>query len=417
LSFLEALQMKSTLILLAFVLAVGATVDAQVAPAATGGAATLSYVFRLSQTDVFGPLGNWQTIVPSASVDYSNGGTRYPFNLNYGGGYTATINGPTYETGLFQHLLLSQGIDWHKWRVTVNDDVSYTPQAPTTGFTGIPGIGEPVGGEPPSDQSILTLKTHVVNNLAGVNVNHPFNYATTFNAGMTSELRRYPDGNGLNINQLMANASVSRRLDARNSLTGNFTFSQFSYPDADFSFHSDAVEFGFTRAWNAKISSSISAGPEWKGSSDSAVVPSSMTVAANADVIYQYRFVTASLTYARGASNGGGYLFGAETDTVSANYTQKFGRKLTIGLTGDFRRTAGLINDGETNSKYGAVQVTRSFGRHYSAFASYTAIDQSSSLNLSPGLTLPPQANILTNLLQVVGFGVSYTPQRTHLVN
>jgi hypothetical protein len=63
-----------------------------------------------------------------------------------------------------------------------------------------------------------------------------------------------------------------------------------------------------------------------EGQFDSAVVPSSMTVAANADVIYQYRFVTASLTYARAASNGGGYLFGAETDSVSANYTREFGK-------------------------------------------------------------------------------------------
>jgi hypothetical protein len=207
----------------------------------------------------------------------------------------------------------------------------------------------------------------------------------------------------------MANAQLTRRLNARNSLLGTYSFSQFSYPDFSFSFQSNAVLFGLKRSWNPKITSSMSAGPEWKGSSNSAVVPSSMTVAANADVIYQYRFVTASLTYARAANNGGGNLFGAESDSVIANYTREFGKKLTLGVTGDYRHLSGLINNGVTNSKFGGAQATRKFGRHFTGFANYTVIDQSSSS--------PLPANALTSLVQVFGFGISYTPQKTHLVN
>ena len=85
-------------------------------------------------------------------------------------------------------------------------------------------------------------------------------------------------------------------------------------------------------------------------------------------------------------------------------------------LSGDYRRTAGLINNGETNAKYGVVQLTRSFGRHYTAFAGYTVIDQSSSLNLSSILTGQLQGHILTDVLQIASFGVSYTPQKTRLV-
>jgi hypothetical protein len=403
--------MKFILSLAMLLFAFCVAASAQVAPAATGGGATLSYVFRYSQTVETGTaLGTWQTVIPSASVDYANGAGRLPFSLNYVGGYTGTISGPTFGTGFFQRLLISQGIVWRKWNATVSDDVSYTPSTPTTGFSGIPGIGEPVEGSgPPSDQSILTLKTHVVNNVASGNVSHSLNYATTFSAGCSSELRRYPDANGLNINQLMANAQLTRRLNARNSLLGTYSFSQFSYPDFSFSFQSNAVLFGLKRSWNPKITSSMSAGPEWKGSSNSAVVPSSMTVAANADVIYQYRFVTASLTYARAANNGGGDLFGAESDSVIANYTREFGKKLTLGVTGDYRHLSGLINNGVTNSKFGGAQATRKFGRHFTGFANYTVIDQSSSS--------PLPANALTSLVQVFGFGISYTPQKTHLVN
>ncbi len=413
--------MKTTLTFLAFLLAVCAAAKAQVAPAATGGAATLNYSLRYSQTaDFYGNgLGDEQRAVASGDLDYTNGSERLPFAVDYGGGYMWTIAGPAYVNGLFQRLLLSQGIDWRKWKITVSDDVSYRPSTASTGFSGIPGIGEPIGGagpNPPSDESILALKTHMVSNTANGTVGHTLNYATTVTAGATSNLLRYPDGDGLNINQLMANAQLTRRLNARNSLTATYMFSQFSYPDFGFSFQSDTALFGFRRAWNAKITSVISAGPEWKGSSNSAVVPSSVTYAVNASATYQYRSVAAGLTYVRAASGGGGYLFGAESDSVIADYRRDFGKKLTLGVTGDYRRLSGLINNGVTNSKFGGAQVTRKFGRHFTAFASYTVIDQSSSSPL-PANVFNTQPNILNTVVQVIGFGISYSPQKMHLVN
>jgi len=406
--------MKTTLTLLAFLLAACAADNAQVVPAATGGAATFNYSVRYSQTaDFYGnSLGDQQRAVASGDLHYMNGSERLPFAADYGGGYMWTIAGPAYLNGLFQRLLLSQGIDWRKWKVTASDNVSYRPSDAATDFSGIPGIGEPIGGSgpnPPSDESILALKTHILSNAASGNVEHTLNYATSVTAGAASDLLRYPDGDGLDINQLMANAQLTRRLNARNSLTGTYTFSQYSYPDFSFSFQSNTGLFGFRRAWNAKISSVISAGPEWKGSSDSARVPSSITYAVNAAANYRYRSVEASLTFVRAASNGGGYLFGAETDSASANYTREFRKMLTLGVTADYRHLSGLIDNGVTNSKFGGAQVTRQFGRHFTAFASYTAIDQSSSSQLPD--------NALNTVVQVIGFGVSYSPRKIHLVD
>ena len=406
--------MKASLTLLAFLLTVCAPANAQVVPAAIGGAASLTYSLHYSQTaDFYGNgLGVQQRAVASGDLDYTNGSERLPFAVDYGGGYMWTIAGQDYMNGLFQHLLLSQGIDWRKWKVAVSDDVSYRPSDAATDFSGVPGIGEPVGGSgpnPPADQPILALKTHVLANVASGNVSHPLNYATSLTAGATSDLLRYPDGDGLDINQLMANAQLTRRLNARNSLTETYAFSQFDYPDSGFSFQSNTVLFGFRRAWNAKFTSVISAGPEWKGSSNSAIVPSSITYAVNAAATYRYRSVGASLSFVRAANNGGGYLFGAESDLVAADYTRDFGKKLTLGVTGDYRQLSGLINNGVTISKFGGAQVTRKFGQHFTAFASYTAIDQSSSSALP--------ANALNTLVQVIGFGISYSPQKMHLVN
>ena len=99
--------------------------------------------------------------------------------------------------------MLSQGIVGRKWNIQVSDNVSYLKQAPTTGFSGVPGTGEPVGESnpsPPSSQTILTLNTRTVNNIVSGEFEHSLNYATALSIGGSSELLRYPDGNGLDTN-------------------------------------------------------------------------------------------------------------------------------------------------------------------------------------------------------------------------
>jgi hypothetical protein len=68
------------------------------------------------------------------------------------------------------------------------------------------------------------------------------------------------------------------------------------------------------------------------------------------------------------------------------------------------------------------VQATRKLGRYFSAFASYTAIDQSTNLQINEqitggGTTLSnsSNANILSGLYQVISFGIGYSPREKHL--
>jgi hypothetical protein len=389
---------------------------AQAVPSATGAGGLhlgnkLNYSFRYAQTAEFGSnLGNWQTSSLSAFADYANEKERLPFTLNYSGGYTWTLAGPSYTTGLFQRLFLSQGIDWRKWHVILSDDASYRPQSPITGFSGIPGIGEPIGGtvpSPPSSQSILTVSTHVVNNLAHGEIEDNLNYALSLNAGATSELLRYPDDNGLNMDTQMANAELAWRLNGRNSISSNYRFSQFSYPDHSFSFVSNSGLFGFTRDWSRKIETSLSIGPQWTRSSDNSVVPPSLGVAANGAINYRYRFVSADLIYSRAIGGGGGYLFGDQTDSFGAHFSRDFRSGMTIVFEGSLRRIAGLQNNGVTYAQVGGTQVDNRLGRYFNVFANYTVTAQSSSSTL-PG-------NTLSGLRQVISFGITYLPRGTDL--
>ena len=408
--------MKTTLKLVTFLIAACAAATAQVVPEATGPglpvAGTLNYNFRYAQTVEFGSdLGSWQTANASAEVDYSNGNERLPFSLNYGGGYAWTIQGPSYETGLFQHLLISQGLDWRKWKASVSDNISILPEAPVAGFVGIPGIGEPIGGNgpnPPAGQTILTEHTRVIFNSVIAQISHPISYATTVNFGGAWNLLRFPDGNGLNTNGDTLDGGVNQRLNARNSLTARYTFGDYSYPDYAFTFISNALGVGFNRSWNAKLTSTFSGGPQWTTTSNTAAVPPTTSFAGNATVRYNFRKVAAGLTYSRGATGGSGYLLGAETENVNGNLSRQVGRNGNIGLVGSYMRTTGLQNLGVIDGKYVGAEASWKVGQHLSTFANYTVEVQSTSAALPVNtLTGPP--------LQMLGFGFGYTPRATHL--
>jgi hypothetical protein len=405
--------MKKIFTILAILLTAAASASGQVAPAATAGPAYLRYSLRYSETsesyNVDSANGR-QRAIASGNLEYANGGERLPFTLTYGGGYIWTISGRGDGSGLFQNMTLTQGFIGAKWNAIFTDNVSYLPQSSTVGFTGVPGTGEPIGGSGstgPSSESVLTIDAPVITNTASGEFSRTLNYATRFSFGGSTELMRYPDGNGLDNNRQMANAQFSRRLNARNSLIGQYSFAQYSYVLSPETFTTETASVGFNRIWNRQITTFASVGPQWTQSSNTAVVPDSTGIAASASISDRLRFGEGSLDYSHGKSNGGGYLLGAEVDAVTAGFSREFEQKWTVGVEGGYRRTSGLINNGETNGKYGGVQTSRHLGRNFSVFASYTALDQSSSLAL--------QTNVLNQLEQIVGFGIGYTPRRTHL--
>jgi hypothetical protein len=405
--------MKTILTLLALLLAVPPAARTQVAPQGTAGAAVLQYSARYAQSASFygGSLGDSQSAIVSGDVEYSNGFKRRPFSLTFGGGYSWNIGGISYGDGLFENLLVSQGIVGRKWSIQLSDNIGYWKETPIAGFSGVPGTGEPVGGptpSPPSGQTILTLNTRSVNNVASGEFEHNLNYSTSLNVGGGWIVLRYPDGNGLDTNAETANAGLSRRLNARNSVSGQYSFTYFSYPENNLNlpatnFVSSTAFFGYQRVWNRQISTSVSIGPDWTSSSDSAVVPSSTSVAGSASISGQFRFGSASLNYTRGVSGGGGYLAGAEVDTVNGGLSREFERKLTIGASGGYFRTSALDNGGDVSGRYGAVTATLRLSRYLTTFASYTATDQSSAYSLP--------TNALTGLWQVVSFGIGYSPR------
>ncbi len=412
--------MKRTHTLLAILLTVSATTRAQNVPAASGSATSegaaelqvsgkLHYDLRYAQTARLGSnLDGQQRSYISGDASYANIRKRMPFTMRYGGGYGWVLAGPPSAGNVFQHMALSQGYVKRTWNLTASENVSYTFETPTTGFLG--GSGSTTS----PDQTVLTQNTRILDNVTTLGFGHKLNYATSLNIDSTWGQMRFINRNGQRMDTKTASASVTRRLDAHNSLSGQYSFSRFFYGGSSALVNSAQVRFsqintakiGLNRQWNRKIKTTVSVGPQWISTANGAAEPSSTRISITAFTSYAFRAGTASMNYSHESTGGAGYMPGAENDIAAANLLRKFGKNLSVGVTGTYMRTAGLNKNGVIRGEYGGVQASRRLGRYFSIFTNYTATDQSSTFQNS--------ANILTSLSQIFGFGISYSPREKH---
>jgi hypothetical protein len=379
---------------------------AQVAPSATGAASNFNYALRYSQSAQFGgSYGDWQTASPSGEVDYTSGSTTAPLNLRYVGGHTSTLAGPAYSAGWFQRLSLEQSLAGRKWNAMLSDDVRYAPQAPVTGFSGIPGTGEPIGTPTPSpsDQSVLTLGTYALTNDATAEVSRALTRVYSVTASGTYNLLRYPDSNGLDSDTAVAHGLLTRRLNARNSVSGQYGYTRSAYPDTSFAFYTNSAMGIYDRDWSRSLHTSIALGPEWISSSLPQLVPASTMLAVNATLNRELRRGSLSLTYNRDTSGGSGYLLGEEHDSISGGYSRDLERKFTIDIAGGYRRSTPLSQRGIIESESCGIQLFRHFGPHLSAFVNYTLIAQSANLALP--------SNVVQQPLHMISFGTTFEPR------
>ena len=382
----------------------------QVAPAAVGpgqtptaGSEKMIYAVRYSQSGQFyTKQQNIQMSNVSATLDYANRDKRYPFTAEYGGGYTWTLSGPGYQTGQFHRLLLTQGINFRRSKLMLRDNVSYLPQSPTIGFSGIPGTGEIIGlpnPTPSTSQTILTVNTHVVDNMAGGEFQHSISYATTLGLLGDYEVLRFPDGNGLDFTTVTGEARLDRRFSGRTTGVARASYTQYSYPGTTITIQTPTGLLGVEHRWTRNLRTNVYAGPQQVISSLDPFLPSSLGYSIQANTSYQRRFSDFYASYTHGASGGSGYMIGAINDGAIGNYTHEFGQSGLLGLTTGYNRVAALSQrNGVTNSEFGGAQVTWRIANNIIVFANYTAANQSTSVTL-PG-------NTLNELMNTFGVGI-----------
>ena len=369
----------------------------------------------------------------SGSLIYATKSLKAPFNAIYTGGVLFS-NQRDYGTNTFQSLALSQGYITGNWTFGVADVVSYLPQSPTVGISGVPGTGDlglsPVIGVDTPAQNILTYNSDRVSNTATGNASRRLTSRDSLAGNVSFGILHYFDNDLLNTQQISGNLSLNHEIDQRTSIGINADYSVFTFGNylvgtqegGNASFTTRAVGAQAQRQFTRALSGTVSIGPQWVNSSAKLGIPSRFDLFVNASLTYARRFGTFNASYSRGANGGSGVLPGAFSDTLTGSASRAYGHNWALSGNAGYARTSGLGTSTNTNlivlpgvGSYGSFdstfvggQVTRRISDAFSAFASYTAFDQTYG-----NVTNVPGA--VSGLIQSFTIGASWYPRSTNL--
>jgi len=367
--------------------------------------------------------------VLSGDVAYQAKSTIRPFNFLFAGGVilgNQSGQGTTY----FTNVSVSQGYVTRDWVFNISDSFSFLPQSPTTGLSGIAGVGDlgstPVQGpvEGPAGGIFSVSGNRIANSLNG-SVERQINRNTSISGSGSWSVLNYLDENsgGLDSTQVSGVVALNRRLDARSSVSLDAVYSTYNYsgnsadsgePDIE----SRGINLSYQRVLSRTLSMSVSAGPQWISSSNSTLIPSRVNAAASANLSYSRRFTSAAVGYSHGVNAGSGVIAGAISDNVFASLAHTFGRKWVASSSVGYSHSTGLIQLSSGSSLvpvnevydtvFGGVQATRAISARFSGYVSFTAQNQTS--NYAGGAQ-----NALNGTSETFGIGITFTPRSTRL--
>jgi hypothetical protein len=350
----------------------------------------------------------------SGNVAFLSPSVVRPFSLIYSGGYLANSSGQS--SSFFQNIGVAQTFNTKNWSFDLADTLRYTPDTPSVGLSGIPGQGDiGISQDGTTAQGVLTPFAERLDNSATGSATRRLTGSTAIAANGSYSIERFLNSpNGIETNQYGFSVGATHRLDARRSLTANYSFSQSSFTTANSSFISQGVNIGYRWQWTRKIFFSGTVGPERDSSASTTGTGPSISYAATAQVSYAGNptsGTTAALSYSRASNNGSGVSFGARTDSVGVTATRRLARYLQSAAQLTYARSVGLqvISAASLNTQsvvFGG-QLNSALSRFLSIYASYSAQHQSyqgSALALGP----------LNGLQQTIAFGMTYSPSSLH---
>ena len=355
----------------------------------------------------------------SGTLEYIAPKRDRPFTLLYSGGLLySTYN--TQGVSTFQTLTASQGFVFGRWAMGLSDSVSYLPQSPTTGLSGIPGVGDqglqvlPDPSVPA--QTILTNYGRRISNSLNGNIERNLNGRTSLSGSGSYGTLIFLGGYGVSSKQLSGQLALNRKLDPRSNVSLSGVYSTFDYNDNSSSFQSRGVNLGYNRQLSKEFTLDASVGPQWvsgfqaypvaSGLPAITTVPSRLSLAANIGLSVTHQHVVASVNYSRGVNSGSGVQIGSLSDTVAGQVQRRLGRSWSAAMNGAYSRSTGLAQTGTTQTFFSGGQVSRGLGRNFSTYLSYSATHQTIPTALA-------NQNAFSGFSQSLGVGITFSPRAT----
>ena len=412
------------------------------AEASTGSGPNLSWVdgtvhyslgvSQLIQDGLYGAGNVTASTNLNGSAGYVSMSKDKPFSLLYAGGVLFGTGG-SQGTTTYQNIAVSQGLIRGKWILNVSDSFSFLPQSPTTGYSGISGVGD-LGTTPISGPSqgpaggVLTFAANRFTNSLSGSIERRLTGSTSVSGSAGWSVLHFLDEEaGLDTTQISGQVGLNHRIDARNSVGADAVYSTYQTDANSFfgqaggsSFQTRGLNFTYSRLWTRALSMDASVGPQWINSSSGTVLQNGVNVAASVGFNYRRKQTSMGVHYSRGVNGGSGVQTGALSDTIMASVGRPLGHSWMGSVSGSFSRTSELLSlpvTGETvpfsvtesyKTFYGGAQLTRALGRTWSCFLNYSAQDQSVN-NSFVG------QNVFSGFSQTFGLGITFAPRSTRL--
>jgi len=449
-SIQHAARLTRTLVLLLPLAAFPAASDAQALPAAeaspisTGfalpsSAGSLRYAVSASESlssNSFGSQGTDSSTNFTGDLAFITSSLRDPFSMVFSGGHSLATSYQTSYT--FLNLSLTQAASAGRWTLLLSDSVSYLPATASSGLSGVPGVGDlgvnptqtgisptPVGVTPmptseSSAQGVLTGFSTQVNNSSSLSVQRQFTGKSSLLATGSYSLMRFLNDTGgtatssnpgLDSDSDGASLGLNHRIDERNSLGGNYAYSHDTYSGLNFGVPrpattSQTASLTGTHQFTRKLSASMAAGPQWTSTASPGDTPS-LSLFVNLSGRYAGKFSRASLAYTRATNSGYGVVGGSISSSISFSASRTLNQVWLCAATAAYTQTSELPSSAalalNVHTTVEGVQLTRSIGRSFSAFASYTVQDQTNQ-------GAQAAVDLFSGISQVEGFGLTYSP-------
>lgn len=402
---------------------------AEAAPVSTGfalplTAGTLQYGVSASESLIWGYYGSSGAATSTnltGDLAYISSSKRDPFSMIFSGGRLWSGSGQGSHSYL--NLGLSQVINAGRWNVVISDSVSYLPGTPTTGLSGVAGVGDlginPVQVGPPSGQGVLTDSSSQVSNSSSISIQRQLTGKTSINGSGFYGISRFlsTSGNpnaGLGSDSVSGSGGINHQFDVRNSLGANYVYSSYSFPQdtvgiAAPDFVSQTVSAQGVHQFTRRLGATASVGPQW--TSISSTNTKLLSLFANVAASYSPGHSHISVGYVRSTNNGYGVTGGTTSDSVSGSISGSFGRVWSAAAYSAFTRSDNLPVPGVSPFSFHTTvtgfQISRAIARSFSCYGSYTLEKQSTA---GPVVAV----DVYSGLTQVVGFGLTFSPMPIH---
>jgi hypothetical protein len=384
---------------------------------------------EIVQLGYFGPGEVTSSSALSGDVAYTAKSTARPFSLIFAGGLILP-NQSGQGVSSYWNVAVSQGYVTRHWVFNVSDSFSFLPESPTTGLSGVAGVGDlgvvPIQGPGagPAGGVLSDYGNRIANTLGG-SVERQISHATSISGSGSWSVLHFLDSStdGLDYEQIGGQVALNQRIDARSSASVSAVYSVFDYSGAQAgpdepNFQSKGINATYQRLLSRTLTVSASVGPQWASSSNSELIPSTLNVAVSASLAYSRKDTSASIFYSRGVNGGSGVLPGAFSNSVGFGAGKAYGRNWAVSINGAYTHTAGLTYLAGLNSQapayetydtvYGGVQVSRRFSTNFSGYLTYTG--QNQTTNYAFGAP-----NALSGTSHTFGAGVTFSPRSTRL--